>query len=137
MQAQRARDTAPELAVRRLLHAAGLRYRVDRPPLPGLRRRADVVFGPARVAVFMDGCFWHSCPQHGTQPAANAQWWRSKLEANRQRDADTDRRLAEAGWAVLRAWEHENPHDVAERVRALVAARRESKDEPYEPGRLE
>jgi DNA mismatch endonuclease (patch repair protein) len=127
MQMQRTRDTAPELAVRRLLHAAGLRYRVDRPPLPGLRRRADLVFGPARVVVYVDGCFWHGCPEHGTRPAANAEWWRNKIDANRARDRDTDRRLVEAGWAVLRAWEHEKPDDVAERIGALVATRRDGK----------
>ena len=98
MQVQRTRDTAPELALRRLLHAAGLRYRVDRPPLPGLRRRADLVFGPARVAVYVDGCFWHGCPQHGTRPKANTDWWDAKLAGNRARDADTDRRLTDAGW---------------------------------------
>ncbi|GHE08705.1 hypothetical protein GCM10011381_10220 [Klenkia taihuensis] len=124
MQAQRARDTGPELAVRRLLHAVGLRYRVDRAPLKGMRRRADLVFGPARVAVYIDGCFWHSCPQHGTRPASNADWWDSKLEANRRRDADTNQRLTQAGWVVLRAWEHEDPQDVADRVRKVVIARR-------------
>lgn len=124
MQAQRTRDTAPELAVRRLLHAAGLRYRVDRTPLPGLRRRADVVFGPTKVAVYVDGCFWHGCPQHGTRPAANRDWWQAKLAGNRARDADTDARLAAAGWAVLRVWEHEDPREAAEEIRRLVAARR-------------
>ncbi|MEJ5946566.1 very short patch repair endonuclease [Pseudokineococcus basanitobsidens] len=122
MQSQKARDTAPELAVRRLLHADGLRYRVDRAPLPGLRRRADVIFGPARVAVYIDGCFWHGCPEHGTRPRTNSDWWLRKLDANRARDADTDRRLTEAGWAVLRAWEHEDPRSVADRVGALVAS---------------
>lgn len=121
MQAQRTRDTAPELAVRRLLHRAGLRYRVDRPPLRGLRRRADIVFGPARVAVYIDGCFWHSCPQHGNQPRANSRYWDAKLTGNRQRDTDTDRRLADAGWQVVRAWEHEPPHAVARRVQKVVA----------------
>jgi DNA mismatch endonuclease (patch repair protein) len=124
MQAQRTRDTAPELAVRRLLHHAGLRYRVDRPPLPGLRRRADIVFGPARVAVYIDGCFWHGCPQHGNQPRANSGYWDAKLAGNRQRDVDTDRRLADAGWHVVRAWEHEPPQAVARRVQQVVASRR-------------
>lgn len=124
MQLQRTRDTAPELAVRRLLHAAGLRYRVDRSPLPGLRRRADIVFSPARVAVYVDGCFWHGCPEHGTRPAANREWWARKIGGNRARDADTDRRLTEAGWVVLRAWEHEAPRSVTDRVRDLLAARK-------------
>lgn len=124
MQVQRTRDTAPELAVRRLLHGAGLRYRIDRAPVPGLRRRADIVFGPSRVAVYVDGCFWHGCPEHGSYPESNAEWWRHKLEANRARDADTDRRLAAHGWLVLRVWEHEDPQAAAVRVLAGVAERR-------------
>lgn len=124
MQVQRTRDTAPELAVRRVLHREGLRYRVDRAPLPGMRRRADVVFGPARVAVYIDGCFWHGCPEHGNQPRANSDWWRDKLTRVRARDADTDERLRRAGWAVLRAWEHEDAEAVARRVRAVVLGRR-------------
>jgi DNA mismatch endonuclease, patch repair protein len=123
MQVQRTRDTGPELAVRRLLHAAGLRYRVDRSPVPGLRRRGDVVFGPARVVLFVDGCFWHGCPEHASWPASNGAWWRSKIEYNRSRDAETDRRLEDAGWLVVRAWEHEDPVAVAARVQAAVAAR--------------
>jgi DNA mismatch endonuclease (patch repair protein) len=124
MQDQRARDTAPELALRRQLHAFGLRYRVDRAPLPGLRRRADILFGPARVAVYLDGCFWHGCPEHGNRPRANSPYWGPKIERNRARDVDTDTRLAAAGWAVVRAWEHEDPADVATRVAVLVTARR-------------
>lgn len=125
MQQQRVRDTRPELAVRRLLHASGLRYRVDRPPLPGLRRQADVVFGPVRVALFIDGCFWHGCPQHGQRvPTSNAASWIAKMGRNRERDLDTDRRLAAAGWKVVRAWEHEAPATVAAAVAGLVRARR-------------
>lgn len=120
MQDQRARDTAPELAVRRLVHAAGLRYRVDRAPLPALRRRADLVFGPARLAVFIDGCFWHGCPEHGTRPKTNQQWWAAKLDRNRQRDRDTDERLLAAGWQVLRIWEHEPPDRAAALIRDAV-----------------
>ncbi|MBY6367691.1 very short patch repair endonuclease [Rhodococcoides corynebacterioides] len=117
---QRRRDTKPELALRRLLHAAGLRYRVDRAPLPGMRRRADLVFTRARVAVYVDGCFWHSCPVHATRPRNNAQWWADKLAANVARDRDTDRRLAEAGWTVVRIWEHEDPATAAAEVTAAV-----------------
>lgn len=124
MSRQRARDTGTELAVRRELHGLGLRYRVHRRPLPEVRREADVLFGPSRVAVFVDGCFWHGCPEHATWPRSNAEFWRAKIEGNRQRDADTDRRLAEAGWAVLRVWEHEDPAVAARRVRDLVATRR-------------
>lgn len=124
MQDQPSRDTQPELALRRLLHAGGLRYRVDRAPLPWLRRRADLVFGPAKIAVFVDGCFWHGCPQHGTQPRRNAQWWAEKLRRNRERDADTDRELTAAGWIPIRVWEHQDPRKAAEDVALLVQARR-------------
>jgi DNA mismatch endonuclease (patch repair protein) len=90
--------------------------------LPGLRRRADLVFGTARVAVYVDGCFWHGCPVHGTWPKANAEWWRTKIEANRNRDADTDRRMNEAGWLVIRVWEHEGA-GAADRIEAAVRSK--------------
>jgi DNA mismatch endonuclease, patch repair protein len=112
---QRRRDTGPEMAIRRLLHASGLRYRVDA-ALPRMRRRADLVFSSARVAVFIDGCFWHGCPEHGTQPKNNAPWWAEKIRANKERDRDTDRRLAADGWIVLRVWEHEAPELAAARI---------------------
>ncbi|OLR90296.1 very short patch repair endonuclease [Actinokineospora bangkokensis] len=124
MSRQRARDTGVEVALRKALHALGLRYRVHRKPLPGVRREVDVVFGRARVAVFVDGCFWHGCPEHATWPRNNAEFWRAKIEANRTRDRDTDRRFAESGWAVVRVWEHEDPAVAAERVREVVARRR-------------
>lgn len=124
MQVQKTRDTKPEMAIRRLLHASGLRYRVDRAPLTGLRRRADIVFGRAKVAVYVDGCFWHGCPQHGRPgTVANPEYWAAKIERNRERDADTDRRLVEAGWAVVRVWEHQLPGDVAAQVEAVVRMR--------------
>lgn len=113
MLANKRRDTTTELAVRRLLHSRGLRYRVDFAPVPGLRRRADIVFTRARIAVFIDGCFWHGCPEHATQPKRNAEYWGPKLAANIARDRDTDRRLEEAGWRALRYWEHEEPEAVA------------------------
>lgn len=126
MQVTRQKDTPGELALRRELHRRGLRYRVDRAVVPGTRRRPDVVFPRERVAVFLDGCFWHNCPEHGTQPKANSKWWRDKIAANEQRDRDTDRRLREAGWVVIRAWEHEDPVDVADRAEAhVLASRRE------------
>jgi DNA mismatch endonuclease (patch repair protein) len=118
------RDTPPELAIRRLLHARGLRYRVDVRPLKGLNRRADVVFAPAKVAIFVDGCFWHACPEHGSAPKANAEWWAEKLRTNVERDRDTDARLTAAGWTVLRIWEHEPPEAAAEFVARVVADRR-------------
>lgn len=114
------RDTKPEVAVRRLLHAVGLRYRVAY-AVPGVRRRTiDIAFPRRRVAVFIDGCFWHGCPVHGTKPAANAAWWARKLEANSARDVDTAALLEEQGWTVLRFWEHEPPEIVAAAVRAAV-----------------
>jgi DNA mismatch endonuclease (patch repair protein) len=124
MQQQRRRDTRPEIALRRALHAAGLRYRVERPVLPGMRRRADIVFGPAKVAVFVDGCFWHMCPEHATFPKANAEWWREKLERNQARDQDTDQLLREQGWLPVRVWEHEEIAEAALRVAEIVHGRR-------------
>lgn len=124
MQAIRGRDTAPELALRRLLHARGLRYRIDSPPLPGVRRRADLVFGPARVAVFVDGCFWHRCPEHATEPRTNIDYWAPKLDRNVERDRETDALLTQAGWVSVRVWEHEDPAVAARRVARIVRRRR-------------
>ncbi|MEV8212521.1 very short patch repair endonuclease [Leifsonia sp. NPDC077715] len=111
MRSNRGRDTAPELAIRRALHKSGLRYRVDYSPL-GNRRRADIVFTRRRVAIFVDGCFWHGCPQHATLPATNASYWVPKLQRNKDRDRETDLELRANGWTVVRIWEHEDP-DVA------------------------
>ncbi|MFJ5267809.1 very short patch repair endonuclease [Streptomyces sp. NPDC088358] len=124
MSRQGSRDTAPEIAVRRLLHASGLRYRVH-VPVPGVPRRTiDIVFGKAKIAVFVDGCFWHGCPLHATQPKANAEWWRAKLDKNMTRDRDTTEHLRSAGWTVLRFWEHEPPEEVARRIAATLASAR-------------
>jgi DNA mismatch endonuclease, patch repair protein len=123
MQTTRRRDTRAEVAVRRLLHARGLRFRIDRAVL-GPRRRADIVFVTAKVAVFVDGCFWHSCPRHRTSPKANARWWADKLRTNRRRDLATNRQLRRAGWSVLRIWEHEAPAEAAARIDTIVRARR-------------
>ncbi|KAF0963965.1 MULTISPECIES: very short patch repair endonuclease [Rhodococcus] len=120
MRAQRRRDTAPELALRRELHRRGVRYFVDRAPMKGVRRRADLVFPRRKVAVYVDGCFWHSCPQHATFPKNNAQWWAEKLAGNVTRDRDTDSTLTDAGWTVVRIWEHENPVVAADRVQAAL-----------------
>ncbi|MFG1621643.1 very short patch repair endonuclease [Kribbella sp. NPDC049227] len=124
MSRQKARDTQVEIELRRALHSAGLRYRVHRRPLSNVRREADIVFGPARVAVFVDGCFWHGCPEHATWPKNNASFWRTKIEGNRRRDANTDSRLTEAGWASIRIWEHDDVAAAAERIRAVVEQRR-------------
>jgi DNA mismatch endonuclease (patch repair protein) len=120
MRSARRVDTLPELRVRSELHRLGLRFRVHRSLLPGMRRQVDIAFGPARVAVFVDGCFWHSCPLHATTAKANAAFWRAKLADNRRRDRDTDRRLEEAGWRVVRVWEHENAGTAARRVARVV-----------------
>ena len=124
MQAQPRRDTKCEKALRSAVHALGLRYRVHQRPEPDLRREADLVFRPDRVAVFVDGCFWHGCPEHHTPPTTHYDWWLVKVEKNRARDRQTDELLADRGWTVVRVWEHEDPHDAAERVRDTVLARR-------------
>jgi DNA mismatch endonuclease (patch repair protein) len=120
MSASKRRDTAPEMALRRELHARGLRYRVAY-PVPGQRRRTiDVAFTRVKVAVFVDGCYWHGCPQHGTRPRSNADWWSAKFAANQSRDRDTDRLLRELGWTVVRVWEHEYSDAAADRVEKVV-----------------
>ncbi|MGH8910627.1 MAG: very short patch repair endonuclease, partial [Egibacteraceae bacterium] len=124
MVANRSRDTGPELAVRSAVHRLGLRYRVGARPLPQLRRTADLVFVRERVAVYIDGCWWHGCPWHWTAAKRNADYWSAKIAANQDRDADTDRRLAEAGWVSFRVWEHEEPREAAERIAAAVRDRR-------------
>lgn len=125
MRSQKRTGTAPEMNLRRALWACGLRYRVDaRLPLPRTRRKADLLFIGARVAVFVDGCFWHACAQHGTRPKSNAPWWRDKLESNVQRDRDTDSQLRDAGWEPVRVWEHEDMSAAAVGIASLVRARR-------------
>jgi DNA mismatch endonuclease (patch repair protein) len=124
MRATRQHGTAAELALRAALDRLALEYTVDVSPIPGMRRRADVVFPAERVAVLVDGCFWHGCPVHGTWPKQNAEWWREKIEANRRRDADTDRQLTEAGWMVLRIWEHDDSLESAARIQTAVGQRR-------------
>jgi DNA mismatch endonuclease, patch repair protein len=114
------RDTSAERAVRSLVHARGLRYRVDARPDVELRTRADLVFTRARVAVFIDGCFWHGCPDHFTLPLSNRQWWSDKIEANRARDRRAAMALEARGWLVLRFWEHEAPEAVADRIERAV-----------------
>ncbi|MFF7054755.1 very short patch repair endonuclease [Streptomyces griseorubiginosus] len=120
MSRQVSKNTGAELAVRRLLHAAGLRYRVEY-PVPGMaRRRIDVAFPGAKLAILIDGCFWHGCPEHATHPKANAEWWRNKLDRNMARDRETTEHLVAEGWTVLRFWEHEAPEAVAVQVVAAV-----------------
>lgn len=124
MQANRSRDTRPELALRRAVHALGLRYRVATRPVPTLRRTADLVFPRQKVAVFLDGCFWHGCPEHHTKAARNSEYWQAKVRRNRERDVDTTERLTEDGWLVLRFWEHEDPVASALVVQRAIQERR-------------
>ncbi|WP_284347859.1 MULTISPECIES: very short patch repair endonuclease [unclassified Streptomyces] len=121
MQAIRSRDTQPERLIRRLVHAQGLRYRVSAKPLPDLRRTADMVFRPAKVAVFIDGCYWHGCPEHYVPPKTNSGYWSDKVAGNMARDRDTDHQLTAAGWTVLRFWEHESPDACALKIAATVS----------------
>jgi DNA mismatch endonuclease (patch repair protein) len=121
MQGNRKRDTRPELALRSELHRRGLRYRVDVRPITSLRCRADLVFRRQKVAVFVDGCFWHGCPEHGTSPKTNASYWSAKIARNMERDQLNDAELSAAGWTVVRVWEHDLPADAASRIARLLA----------------
>jgi DNA mismatch endonuclease (patch repair protein) len=123
MQGNRSRDTSAELAVRRRLHAAGLRFRVAHRPLPAIRRTADIVFTKQRIAVFIDGCYWHACPEHYVAARSNAAYWSEKLARNVVRDAETTELLRASGWTVLRYWEHEDADEVAAQVVAVVRNR--------------
>lgn len=121
MQSNRRRDTKPELAVRRLLHANGLRYRVDVALVAGLRRRADVAFPKARIAVLIDGCYWHGCPEHGPKSfGTNVAYWTNKIAENRARDLDTTARFEAAGWRVMRFWTHTPPDEIAKVITTAV-----------------
>lgn len=124
MVGNRSRDTKPELAVRKACHALGLRYRVDARPLPTLRRRADLVFPTERVAIFVDGCYWHGCPRHYVASKSNMDYWTEKIRRNKVRDAETDSALREAGWMPLRIWQHDDPTTAASMIAEQVRSRR-------------
>jgi DNA mismatch endonuclease, patch repair protein len=124
MSRARREDTGPERALRSELHKRGLRFRIHRPLAFDPRRKVDIAFPAARVAVFVDGCFWHVCPEHATYPKANAEFWRAKLARNQERDRETDARLTSSGWEVLRVWEHEDVTVAADRIEAAVRDRR-------------
>ncbi|MFI8591057.1 very short patch repair endonuclease [Dietzia maris] len=117
MRSQKRRDTGCEMAVRRILHADGVRYRVDFRPLADQKFRVDIGWKSRKVAVFIDGCFWHACPEHLSIPKRNTEWWEAKLKANSDRDARTNSILRARGWTVLRFWEHEPPAGVADVIR--------------------
>lgn len=121
MVSNRGRNTKLEIALRKELHGRGLRFRIHLRPLPGVRCEADVVFTRLKLAVFVDGCFWHGCPDHATYPMANGEWWLRKLEGNRARDQRNDSLLRDSGWTVLRLWEHEPVAAMAQRVVEVVA----------------
>src|SRR4051794_19285005 len=119
MQGNRRRDTQPERRVRSALFALGLRFRVDYPIQVATQDRAiraDIVFTRAKLAVFIDGCFWHGCPDHGTRPQRNSHYWTAKLARNKDRDRRYNAALAASGWTVMRIWEHENPALSAEQI---------------------
>jgi len=126
MRANRPRDTKPELALRSAVHALGLRYRVNVRPIAEIRRTADLAFPKEKVAVFLDGCFWHGCPDHYRPSSRNRDFWSRKIKANQERDAETHKLLTAAGWTVIRVWEHEQPREAARRVADIVLARRSS-----------
>ena len=124
MVGNRGADTRPERALRSALHARGLRFFKNRSPVHGMRCRVDIVFPTERIAVFVDGCFWHRCPTHGVSPRANSDYWRAKLDRNVARDRRNNESLGEAGWDVVRVWEHEDPSLAAEMIAEHVLNRR-------------
>ncbi len=124
MRGNRSRDTRPELALRSAVHALGLRYRVGIRPLPVVRRTADLVFTRDKVAVFLDGCYWHGCDKHYRPARKNSEFWTAKIAANRSRDRETDRLLQEAGWESIRVWEHERPDVAAAQIAELLERKR-------------
>lgn len=123
MQGNRSRDTGPEIALRRELHRRGLRFRVHHTPVPSLRCRPDIVFTRQRLAVFVDGCFWHRCPEHAASPSRNGAYWEAKFQHNADRDRRHDRALAAVGWAVVRIWEHEAIGDAVAQVMSALDER--------------
>lgn len=124
MRGNRSRDTKPEVAVRRLLHARGRRFRVNIRPLVSLRRTADIVFTRHRIAVFIDGCYWHGCPEHYVASKTNSEYWNTKIASNITRDAETTAELEKAGWIVLRYWSHVRPEDVVDSILARLGGNR-------------
>lgn len=132
----RQKGTDAEVALRREMYRIGLRYRIDYEVMRKPRRVADIAFPGRKIAIFVDGCFWHGCPEHATWPKQNAEFWREKIEANRRRDADTNDRLRSLGWMVLRFWSHESPSMAAKAV-ARVVAKADSKPRASSPGASE
>lgn len=134
MRANRRRDTGPEMRLRRALHSIGYRYRVDkRLDLPGRRVRVDLVFTKARVAIFVDGCFWHGCPEHCRVPSDPSGYWHAKLLRNVERDRAVSDALAAAGWLVVRIWEHTSIDHAVDQVRAALSSPQRSPCPPHRP----
>jgi DNA mismatch endonuclease, patch repair protein len=130
MQSNRPRNTSLEIALRSALHRAGMRFWIHRRPLPGVRSEPDIVFPRIHLAVFVDGCFWHGCPDHATRPVTNGDWWARKLDGNVARDRRNTEALEATGWTVLRIWEHEPMPmavqaviDTASRLRVALSQR--------------
>jgi DNA mismatch endonuclease (patch repair protein) len=122
MRGNRRRDTSLELAIRRELHRRGYRFRVDFAASSNKRLRADIVFTRRRLAVYLDGCFWHGCPDHYTRPVANREFWDEKVANNRARDVRTNEVLGAEGWAVVRFWEHESPDQVVSEIERILGS---------------
>ena len=114
------KNSNPELRLRKALYERGLRYRLHPKGLPG---KPDITFGPSKLAVFVDGCYWHNCPDHGTIPKNNREWWLKKFDQNRNRDLRKDQELREIGWLPLHVWEHEDPTKAAEKIHRLINQR--------------
>ena len=133
MQANRRSDTGPELRYRRQLHALGIRFRVGVKVEPALRRTADVAIKSLRLAIFIDGCFWHGCPEHWSCPQTNEEFWSSKIAKNIRRDRETDQILRDKGWTVMRFWEHEEAGGAAQKTREWIRATRSKGKVPPPP----
>ena len=128
MEAAKPKGTLPEIKLQSALEQVGVLFEVDVKPIDNLQRRADILIRDERIAIFVDGCFWHGCPIHGTQAKANAKFWADKINRNKERDLDTNRRLAEDGWTVLRIWEHEDPKQISNQVVELISIRRNKRE---------
>lgn len=124
MRANRKVDTGPELLLRSSLHRRGYRFLVNIAPDSNISCRVDILFPRSRIAVFVDGCFWHRCPEHGVRPRTNSEYWDAKIARNLARDRRNNAELEAAGWVVVRVWEHEPPHEAAERISQIVRERR-------------
>ena len=124
MEAAKPKDTLPEMKLRTALEQLGKDFEVDVKPIEDLQRKADILFREDKVAVFVDGCFWHGCPMHGTLAKANAEFWIDKIKRNKERDKDTNQRFEAAGWTVIRVWEHEDPIEASMKIAKIIERKR-------------